>query len=265
MGVSLVFNEVWKYDEMKILAVIPARYGSTRLLGKPLVDLLGKPMVQYVYEKAKLSKYLTDIIIATDSEKIKEVVENFGGKAAVTSKEHPSGTDRIAEVAKNVDADIIINIQGDEPLISPKSIDKAIEPFLMGNGILMTTVMTKLNEADYNNPNVVKLVTDKNNNALYFSRSLIPYPRIKFKTIFYKHIGLYAYDKEFLLTLVELPQSSLEQTECLEQLRVLENGYKINCVYVEEDSISVDTKEDLEKVILYLKEMNDNDKKSRDY
>jgi 3-deoxy-manno-octulosonate cytidylyltransferase (CMP-KDO synthetase) len=249
---------------MKILSIIPARYNSTRLLGKPLVDILGKTMIQHVYEKAKQSKYLTGILIATDSEKIKRVVENFGGNAVKTSKEHLSGTDRIAEVAKGADADIIVNIQGDEPLISPKTIDKVIEPFLRNNHILMTTVMTKLNEVDYNNPNVVKVVTDKNNNALYFSRSLIPYPRNKSKSIFYKHIGLYAYKKELLLRLAELPQSPLEQTESLEQLRVLENGYKIKCVYVEEDTISVDTKEDLKKVILKLKEMNENDKKCRD-
>lgn len=238
----------------KIIAIIPARYGSTRLPRKPLIDLLGKTMVQHVYERARRSKYLTDILIATDSEEIKKVVENFGGKAVITLKEHPSGTDRIAEVAKNTDANIIINIQGDEPLISPKIIDKVIEPFLMSNDLLMTTVITKLNETDYNNPNVVKVVIDKNNNALYFSRSLIPYSKNKFETIYYKHIGIYAYIKDFLLTLVELPQSPLEHTESLEQLRVLENGYKIKCVYVEEDTIGVDTKEDVKKVILHLKE-----------
>ena len=247
----------------KIIAIIPARYSSTRIPRKPLIYLLGKTMIQHVYERARQSKYLTDILIATDSEEIKKVVENFGGKAVITLKEHPSGTDRIAEVAKNTDADIIINIQGDEPLISPKIIDKVIEPFLMNNNLLMTTVITKLNETDYNNPNVVKVVTDKNNNALYFSRSLIPYPQNKFKANHYKHIGIYAYIKEFLLTLVELPQSPLEHTESLEQLRVLENGYKIKCVYVEEDTIGVDTKEDVKKVILYLKGKN-NDKKCRD-
>lgn len=234
---------------MKNICVIPARYSSTRLPGKPLKDICGKPMICRVYERAKKSKLADEIIVATDDERILQAVEKNSGRAMMTSKNHKTGTDRLAEVAEKFpDAEIIVNVQGDEPLIEPSLIDKLIEQFADKN-LQMATVATEITEVEeMNNPNNVKVVLDKNNNALYFSRSLIPYPRNKNISKVYKHIGIYAYRKNFLLDYAKMNPTDLEQTESLEQLRALENGYKIRVIISDCKFIGVDTEEDLKLV-----------------
>jgi len=246
---------------MRVLGVIPARYGSTRLEGKPLADIMGKPMIQYVYENAAKSSILDELIVATDNIRIKEAVEKFGGKAMLTSLSHPTGTDRVAEVAKNFDPQVVVNIQGDEPFINPGMINEVVEPLLEDKEIPMGTLMHEITEKeDFNNPNVVKVVTDKLGFALYFSRSLIPYPRKTEKHRVFEHIGIYSFQKEFLLKFTRLEPTPLEQTESLEQLRVLESGYRIKVVltrykYV---ALSVDTPEDLERARIFAKSMRKN-------
>lgn len=235
---------------MQALCVIPARYASTRLPGKPLADICGKPMIVRVYERVKETKNIGDIIVATDDERIKEVVEASGGKAYLTAKNHPTGTDRIAEVVQNYqNADIILNVQGDEPLIEPSVLDKLLDVFQRKNPPPMATVkvpMTSINEI--NNPSNVKVITDRQENAIYFSRSPLPYFRSENKIPVYKHIGIYAYKRDFLLKFAHLPQTPLEKAEMLEQLRALEHGYRIFVIESKKNFIGVDTKEDLEKV-----------------
>jgi len=242
---------------MDVVGVIPARYGSTRLAAKALADIGGKPMVQLIYEQAKKASVLDEIIIATDDERIKDAVEKFNGKAVLTSKEHISGTERLTEVVFDLDVKVVVNIQGDEPLIHPSMINEVAYALLENQNLVMSTLKHRITEeADYNNPNVVKVVTDKNNFALYFSRSLIPNTMRKKEgqeIIFYKHIGIYAYTKDFLLTFKGLKSSRLEEAESLEQLRALEHGYPIKVLETKYDTISVDTKEDLQKVIKLLK------------
>ena len=245
---------------MKILGVIPARYGAIRFPGKPLADIHGKPMVLHVYDRAKQAKSLTDLVVATDDNRIFSVVEQAGGKAIMTSSEHQSGSDRLGEVARKINADIIVNVQGDEPLLEPKMIDEMVEPLINDKTILMGTLKKRIvNPEDLQNPNIVKVVCDKAGFALYFSRSLIPYPKTGWKDAsiqglagselaFYKHLGLYAYQKEFLLQFTKLPVSQIEKIEGLEQLRALDNGYKIKVVETKFDTIAVDTPEDLERV-----------------
>jgi len=243
---------------MNVIAIIPARYGSTRLDGKPLLDIAGKPMVQWVYERAKKAKLIRDVLVATDDKRVMSAVERFGGKAVMTSSSHRSGTDRIAEAAGSLNADVIVNVQGDEPLIEPEMIDEAIKPLLAESSLLISTLKTKIaNEEELKDPNVVKVVTDREGFALYFSRYPIPYERERSqksevrsqkKNIHYKHIGLYIYRRDFLLQFAKMKPTPLEDAEKLEQLRVLENGYKIKVVETKYNSIGVDTKEDLEKV-----------------
>ncbi len=236
---------------MIVAAFIPARYGSTRLEGKPLADINGKPMVQWVYERAKEARLVSEAAVATDDERIFNAVRSFGGRAVMTSPFHRSGTDRIAEAVKGTKADIVVNIQGDEPLIDPKSIDDAIRPLLDDPGIQLCTLKTRItDEEEYRDPNSVKVVTDKDGFALYFSRSPIPYNKKPFKEAApaYKHIGLYVYRREFLLKLSELNPTPLEEAEGLEQLRALENGFRIRVVETSYNPISVDTPEDLERV-----------------
>jgi 3-deoxy-manno-octulosonate cytidylyltransferase (CMP-KDO synthetase) len=218
-------------------------------VGKPLAEINGKPMIYHVYQRAKKAKFVDDVIVATDDKRIKNAVEKFNGKAVMTSKEHKSGTDRVAEVARSINADIIVNVQGDEPLISPEAIEQAVMPLIEDKNIVMSTLMTGITKSiEYEDPNTVKVVTDKDNFALYFSRSLIPYPRGNDCPTVYKHIGVYVYRKDFLLQFADMPQTSLERTEGLEQLRVLENGFKIKVVETDYDSISVDTPRDLEVI-----------------
>ena len=230
------------------ICVIPARYDSTRLPGKPLKDICGKPMICRVYERAQKSKLADEIIVATDDERILQAVEKNSGRAMMTDKNHKTGTDRLAEVAEKFpDAKIIVNVQGDEPLIEPRLIDELIEQFTDEN-LQMATVATEIADDEMNNPNNVKVVIDKNNNALYFSRSLIPYPRNKNKSKVYKHIGIYAYRRNFLLEYAKMESTELEQAESLEQLRALENGYKIRVIKSDCKFIGVDTEEDLKLV-----------------
>lgn len=235
---------------MKILCVIPARYASTRLPGKPLKDVAGKPMICRVYDRASQAKTLSGVVVATDDERILRAVEDHGGRAMMTAKDHPTGTDRLAEVAEAYpDVDLIINVQGDEPLIEPSLIDELGRAFDGDAELQMATVMTPMeDEAEQKNPNNVKVVTDKNGCALYFSRSLLPYPRNDAGTPVYKHIGIYAYRRDFLLAYAKMAPTPLERTESLEQLRALENGYKIKCIRTNARFVGVDTPEDLAKV-----------------
>ena len=243
---------------MKTICVIPARYASTRLPGKPLKDICGKPMICRVFERAKLAKKISDVIVATDDERIFQAVEENSGRAVMTRADHKTGTDRLAEVAEKFpDVDVVINVQGDEPLIEGSLIDELVTEFEKDEQLQMATVATELREeSDMKNPNNVKVVTDKNNDALYFSRSLIPYPRNSGKSKVYKHIGIYAYRREFLLNYSKTEPTALEQTESLEQLRALENGYKIRVIKSDCKFIGVDTPEDLELVNKIYREEN---------
>lgn len=211
-------------------------------------------MVQHVYERASQARYLTSTIIATDDEEVFEAARNFGARVRMTRSDHPSGTDRVAEIASAEDADLIVNIQGDEPLIDPSAIDAAILPLAHDSEILMGTLKKKIEDAhEIHNPNVVKVVTDRAGDAIYFSRCPIPYERDGSGTVpYFKHIGLYVYRKDFLLEYPTLPVGPLEQAERLEQLRALENGYRIRVVETEYDSLGVDTPADLEQVSLWF-------------
>ncbi|HWR44324.1 3-deoxy-manno-octulosonate cytidylyltransferase [Sporomusa sp.] len=243
---------------MKILCVIPARYSSTRLPGKPLAMIAGKPMIQHVYERAKQAKRPETVLVATDHELVYSVVKEFGGDVVLTSPDHPTGTDRLAEVAaKYPDIDIIINVQGDEPLIEPEIIDLLASAFDGSPELNMATLMTEMDKDEYNLASAVKVVASLDGYALYFSRSLIPYPRSNKlpdgPLPVYKHIGIYAYRRDFLLNYAALQPTPLELTESLEQLRALEHGYKIKVLKTGFKSIGVDTPEELEKVNAYFK------------
>ncbi len=232
---------------MRVLCVIPARYASTRLPGKPLRDIAGKPMICRVYERAVQAEKIEKALVATDDQRICDAVESHGGNAMMTSKDHPTGTDRLAEVAAAYEnMDVIINVQGDEPLIEPALIDELAGLFEDAPELMMATVMTELkDEEEARNPNNVKVITDKTGYALYFSRSLIPYPRNPGKAPVFKHIGIYAYRREFLLRYAKLSPTPLEQAESLEQLRALENGYRIKVLKTDCRFVGVDTEEDL--------------------
>lgn len=235
--------------ELTIIGVIPARYGSTRLRAKALADIHGKPMIQHVYERCLKAKLLNEVLVATDDKRIFDAVINFGGNVVMTSKLHKSGTDRIGEAVKNIKCDIVVNIQGDEPMIDPKNIDKAIEPLLKNKLVNVSTLCFKITDAkDIINPNVVKVVFDKYNTALYFSRSTVPYNRDSNKTDHYKHIGLYVYKKDYLMQLIKIKPTLLELAEKLEQLRILETSEKIKVVETMIDSHSVDTPSDLRNI-----------------
>ena len=242
---------------MKIVCVIPARYASTRLPGKPLADIAGKPMVVRTYERALLAKKPSEVIVAVDDERVLSAVQSAGGKAVMTAKNHPTGTDRLAEVAEKFpDADVIINIQGDEPLIDPQIIDALAQVFVDDESLQMATVKTPMTEEEKNKPGNVKVVTDKNEFALYFSRSLIPYPRENTGVTVYKHIGIYGYRRDFLLQYAKMQPTPLEQTESLEQLRALENGYKIKVITTDKHFVGVDTPEDLAEVNKIYQSLN---------
>ena len=235
---------------MKAICVIPARYSSTRLPGKPLKDICGKPMICRVYERASRAKSVAEVIVATDDERILQAVEKNFGKAIMTRADHKTGTDRLAEVAEKFpDVEVIVNVQGDEPLIEPALIDELVSEFVKDKNLQMATVATELTDADeMNNPNNVKVVFDKNNDALYFSRSLIPYPRNAGAAKIFKHIGIYAYRRNFLLNYAKMEPTPLEQSESLEQLRALENGFKIRVIKSSCRFVGVDTEEDLKLV-----------------
>ncbi len=243
-----------------IIGIIPARFGSTRLMGKPLADIGGKPMIQHTYLSARKSKLLDKVVIAVDDEKLFEVVKSFGAEVYMTPKNILTGSDRIAQVVKKIeDADIIVNIQGDEPFIPAKMIDEVIEPLLFDRKVNVSTLAKRITTVeDLKSPSVVKVVFDYNNFALYFSRSPIPFvreartnlERVEMAEIF-KHVGLYVFRREPLLKFTSLKQTDLEKIEKLEQLRMLENGFKIKIVVTEQESISVDTPKDLELVRKY--------------
>ena len=235
---------------MRNICVIPARYSSTRLPGKPLKDICGKPMICRVYERAKNSKLVDEVIVATDDERILQAVEKNSGRAMMTRADHKTGTDRLAEVAEKFsDVEVVVNVQGDEPLIEAELIDELISEFVKDENLQMATVATELfGEDEMENPNNVKVVIDKKNNALYFSRSLVPYPRNVGKAKVYKHIGIYAYRRIFLLNYSKMEPTELEQSESLEQLRALENGFKIRVIKSNCKFIGVDTEEDLRLV-----------------
>ena len=234
---------------MKVLCVIPARYASTRLPGKPLKDIAGKPMVCRVYDRAVQAGKVSDTVVATDDERILQAVTEHGGRAVMTRADHPTGTDRLAEVAEAFpDIDLIVNVQGDEPLIEPGLIDELVTAFEEDADLQMATVKTLMeDEAEIANPNNVKVVTDKQGYALYFSRSVLPYPRNAGCPV-YKHIGIYAYKRSFLLNYAKMESTPLERSESLEQLRALENGYRIKVVETKAKFVGVDTAEDLAKV-----------------
>ena len=235
---------------MNVVCIIPSRYASTRLPGKPLLDIAGKPMIQHVVERVRQARRPSRIIVATDDERIAEAVRSFGGEARMTSTDHPTGTDRLAEVAATLpEMDLILNIQGDEPLIPVQAIDELVAAFDDCPDLPMATLMTPMTETEYDNPAAVKVVTTLDGHALYFSRSLIPYPRNRgLEWRCFKHIGVYAYRRDFLLRFAALPPSPLEVTESLEQLRALENGYRIRVIETPFRSIGVDTPADLEEV-----------------
>ena len=242
---------------MKVLCIIPARYASTRLPGKPLSMIAGNPMIQHVYERACQAQLPNEVVVATDNELVEKVVLDFGGKAVMTSPDHPSGTDRLAEVALMYpDVDVIVNVQGDEPMIPPEVIDRLAEAFNSDADLNMATMKVVMDEEDYENPAAVKVVTDQQGYALYFSRSLMPYPRNKpegFKV--FKHVGIYAYRRNFLLKYAALAPTPLEKAESLEQLRALENGYKIKVLESDFQGIGVDTPEDLAAVNALFEKM----------
>ncbi|NQT00161.1 MAG: 3-deoxy-manno-octulosonate cytidylyltransferase [Candidatus Omnitrophica bacterium] len=243
---------------MKAIGIIPARYESTRFPGKVLAELFGRPLIQYTYEAALKASSLEDLLIATDDERILKAVEGFGGRAVMTAKEHKSGTDRLREVANPIDAEIVVNIQADEPLIHSSMIDDLVNCLLNDAEIPMASLIHKISDPqELADPNVVKVVKDKDDFALYFSRSLIPHRRdsleLAQESVRYKHLGLYAYTKDFLFTYSNLAIGELEKTERLEQLRALEHGYKIKLIETAENTIGVDTPQDLERLKEFLR------------
>jgi 3-deoxy-manno-octulosonate cytidylyltransferase (CMP-KDO synthetase) len=234
---------------MNIIGVIPARYGSTRFEGKPLAKIGNKTMIEWTYIHSKQSQLLSEVYVATDDERIFNVVKNFGGKVLLTKKEHSTGTDRIIEAIHSIpDVDIIVNIQGDEPGIEKELIDGVIDVKLKNRNFEMSTAAIILPKEDWSDPNKVKVIFDKKGRAIYFSRSLIP-SNFKVEKLVYKHIGIYCYEKKFLLEYNSLPESNLEISESLEQLRAIENGYSIGVYISNTQSLAVDTQEDLLLVI----------------
>lgn len=231
---------------MKATVIIPARMAATRFPGKPLIDICGKPMIQWVYERAAQAEPVDRVIVATCDHEIVDAVAAFGGEAVMTSDQHQSGTDRLAEAAADLDADIVVNVQGDEPLIDPHAISLAIKPLALERGLEMVSLMAPIDAVSASDPNLVKVVVSVDNYALYFSRSPIPYERrpLVGRSI-YGHIGLYAYTRDFLTRFAAMPPTPLEQAESLEQLRVLESGHRIKMVEIKDQPFGVDTEADL--------------------
>jgi 3-deoxy-manno-octulosonate cytidylyltransferase (CMP-KDO synthetase) len=239
-------------SDPQVVVVIPSRYAATRLPGKPLVNLAGKPMVQRVYEQAKLAQTIHRVLVATDDQRIVEAVQSFGGEVRMTRSDHRTGTERIAEVAAHEPGDVFVNVQGDEPLIDPVAIDTAVAALLEDPPAQIATVATPIRHVpDIMDPNVVKTVLDFDSNALYFSRAPVPWVRDtqqKVHVKYWKHLGLYVFQRDALLEYPMLPQGELEKIEQLEQLRWLENGWKIRVAEVEHDAVSVDVPEDVARV-----------------
>ena len=238
---------------MKVVCIIPARFESTRFEGKPLADLCGRPMIRHVYERVLKSGSVSQAAVATDDDRIYRTVVNFGGRAVMTAADHKSGTDRIAEAVAGLKLnpdDIVVNIQGDQPLFEPVQIDEVVQPLLEDPAIVMATLIYRIRRAEeITHPNAVKVVVDRDGFAIYFSRATIPYVRDPGQAAnYYKHHGIYAYRRSFLETFTRLPQGVLERLEALEQLRAIEHGYKIKVVETIYDSVEVDTCEELARV-----------------
>lgn len=235
---------------LSVVAIIPARYESSRLPGKALADIGGRSMIEHVYRRTAAARSVRSVIVATDDERIVRTVEGFGGDARMTSPAHQSGTDRIAEIAGGLDCDLVVNVQGDEPLIDPAMIDEAVAPFEADAGLMMSTLRRRFEDRrEADNPNVTKVVVDRDGFALYFSRAPIPFVRHgSTPAPAWRHVGLYVYRRECLLRLAALPPTVMEQSEALEQLRALEYGIRIKAVETAFESVGVDTPEDLVRV-----------------
>ncbi|HEX9934698.1 MAG TPA: 3-deoxy-manno-octulosonate cytidylyltransferase [bacterium] len=240
----------------KIIGMIPARWASTRFPGKPLVDLCGKPMIQHVFERARRADLLSEVWVVTDDERIFRAVESFGGKAVMTPSDLPSGTDRIARAARSTDADIVVNIQGDEPMIEPDEVNLVAGILIDDPKAVMGTLVKKITRLEeLESPNTAKVILDENRNAIYFSRSPVPFVRDRedraewfHAAVLYKHVGIYSYRKDFLLTYAGWPPSFLEKTEKLEQLRAIEKGVRIKTAETSFEPVCVDEPEDAERV-----------------
>jgi 3-deoxy-manno-octulosonate cytidylyltransferase (CMP-KDO synthetase) len=234
---------------MRTVGIIPARYASTRFPGKPLAAIAGVPMIQRVFEQTRKAKRLREVYIATDDDRIAAACTKFGAPVLMTRADHPTGTDRLAEAAAAIDAEVIVNVQGDEPLVEAFVVDAAVAALLDSPGTVMSTVVHAMEPGAEDDPNRVKVVLDREGFALYFSRSRIPYPRAKTGRPCWQHVGLYTYRRKFLLEFVDLPRTSAEQSEELEQLRVLEHGYRMRCAVVEGwRSAPVDVPADIARV-----------------
>jgi 3-deoxy-manno-octulosonate cytidylyltransferase (CMP-KDO synthetase) len=236
------------------IAIIPARYQSSRLPGKALEEIGGRPMIEHVYRRASAAALVSRVIVATDDRRILDAVQRFGGEAVLTAVSHQSGTDRVAEVAASLECDVIVNVQGDEPLLAPATIDAAVEPFMSDASLEMSTLRRRMTDrADLQNPNVTKVVVNRDGFAMYFSRAPIPFTRAgQPPADAWAHIGLYAYRRASLLRLAALPPTAMERAEALEQLRALEYGIRIKVVETTHDTTGVDTREDLERVRVLL-------------
>ena len=233
---------------MRILCVIPSRIGSTRTPRKPLLPIQGKPMIQWVYENAARASFLSELIVATDSEEIARVIKQIGGKVRMTDPDLPSGSERVAAVAELFpEMDVIINLQGDEPFIKPSMLKQLVSPYLNGETPEMTTLAYPLTREKYHSPGSVKVITDISGNAIYFSRAPIPYFRTEGEVPLYHHMGLYAFRRDFLMLYKTLPQTPLEKAESLEQLRVLEHGYRIRVCLTDEKTLEINTPEEYEE------------------
>ncbi|MGE4518132.1 MAG: 3-deoxy-manno-octulosonate cytidylyltransferase [Desulfobacteraceae bacterium] len=244
---------------MKKVIIIPARYGSTRLGGKPLIKILGKPVIEHVFQRCRKCENIDEIYVATDDERIADFCRSINAPSIMTSGEHKSGTDRVCEAAEILnlhDDDIIINVQGDQPLVHAVSIDEAVTPFLKGSPLMSTLAYKIKNKNEITDPKDVKVVFSKTGKALYFSRASIPFPREGETDYYYKHLGIYVYKKSFLKTFTSLPKSDLEEIEKLEQLRALEYGYDIEIVITEYDSPEVDLESDISKIENLLENNN---------
>ena len=240
-------------DSTTTIAIIPARYHSKRLPGKPLLNICGRPMIEHVYRRAQQAKKITGVIVATDDSRIADVVNGFGGNACLTRRDHSSGSDRLAEVARTLTCDIVVNVQGDEPLIDPRLIDAVLTSLIKNDETEITTARCAITDPqELENPNIVKVVVDRRGDALYFSRAAIPSSQMSSGTtrssLGNKHIGLYAYRRATLLTLADISPTPLERDEQLEQLRALESGFRISTVETDTVPIGVDTVDDLDRV-----------------
>lgn len=262
-----LFNNILELKlriEKGVIGVIPARYGSTRFKGKPLAEICGKPMIQHVYERARKSEILNKLIVATDNKEIFDRVKSFGGEVVMTDENIRTGTDRTAEVVRMYPYEVVLNIQGDEPLLEGWMLDKLAEPLIKNKNIHSSTLVKKITEIkELEDPNLVRVILDKNGFALYFSRAIIPFyngsaDRKEWieNHQYYRHIGLYGFQIDFLFEFVELEQSSLERAEVLEQLRVLENGYKMKVEIVDYTPYPVDVPEDINTVERFMKNFN---------